>query len=275
MSMELIVSEFKKQEIQIKNYEDLNKELDENLKKYEGLVLTEDNRKDIASDKAKLNKLVKAIDDRRIALTKEYNEPIQLFINQCNTLKEKVLNVSNGLNEQIKAADLKELEEKKKEIKKLFDEIITNEYIKYENIYNEKWELKGSTLKKVEAEMKEINENFNTDIEAIKNLNSKNEAVLIKKYIETRNMSAVLQEEARIKELQEIKEKYEQEKEQERQKQLEVQTSTVTANFMNTPLVEEILHRGFEVWGTKEQIIALGEFMNQNNIKFKKIEGVK
>ena len=44
----------------------------------------------------------------------------------------------------------------------------------------------------------------------------------------------------------------------------------------NTYQAEEspqiLLKRTMEVWGTKEQIIALGNYMNQNGIKFRKVE---
>ena len=47
------------------NYEELKAALDANLKRYNGIIVTEDGIKDAKEDKAKLNALKKAIEDKR------------------------------------------------------------------------------------------------------------------------------------------------------------------------------------------------------------------
>ena len=74
MSFELIVSEIQPQEILIKNKEELKKELAANLEKY-NKVLTEETVKEGSSDRAKLNKLIDAIETKRKEIKNSCLEP--------------------------------------------------------------------------------------------------------------------------------------------------------------------------------------------------------
>ena len=168
-TMELVVSEIKKQEICITNFDELEKEITTNLKKYEGLVLTEENKSEIKDIKAKLNKLIKAIDRERIDKTKEYNEPLQKFIEQCNTLKSKVLEVSNTFDKQLKEAEEKEKQEKLEDIIKYFYENVGEykELIDFDKVFNEQWLNKTYSMKKVQMDIDHIFSKANMDLATI------------------------------------------------------------------------------------------------------------
>lgn len=167
--MELAVTEIKKQEICITNFDELEKEITTNLKKYEGLVLTEENKSEIKDIKSKLNKLIKAIDRERIDKTKEYNEPLQKFIEQCNTLKSKVLEVSNTFDKQLKEAEEKEKQEKLEEIIKCFDTKVGEyrELIDFDKVFQEQWLNKTYSMKKVQMDIDHIFSKTNMDIATI------------------------------------------------------------------------------------------------------------
>lgn len=167
--MELVVTEIKKQEIYITNFDELEKEIITNLKKYEGLVLTEENKSEIKDIKSKLNKLIKAIDRERIDKTKEYNEPLQKFIEQCNILKSKVLEVSGTFDKQLKEAEEKEKQAKLEEIIKYFDENVGEykELIDFDKIFQDQWLNKGYTIKKVQMDVDHIFSKTNMDLATI------------------------------------------------------------------------------------------------------------
>jgi hypothetical protein len=53
------------------NFDELKNELETGLKKYKGMVVSEDGIKDAKADRAKLNSLYKAIDDKRKEIKRE------------------------------------------------------------------------------------------------------------------------------------------------------------------------------------------------------------
>lgn len=271
MSMELVVSEIKKQNISITNYEQLDKEISENIKKYDGLVLTEDNKKEISAVKANLNKLAKAIDSERIAKTREYNEPLNTFITQCNALKQKVVTVSDKLNEQLKKDEERQKEEKKQRLIDFYKNKVEDlsNLVKFENVFNERMLNATHSEETACDEIVEFIAKVKGDLKIIEDL-KEYELLLKDYYLKCFDLSKTLQEKARLEG---------QKKAIEEQK---VKTSEVVQEI-NTNVVkrqidankEEQYHRTFEVWGSREQIIALGNFMNSNNIKFNKIEEEK
>ena len=61
------------------NFEELKAELSEKIKPYETLAVTEDDLKSAKSDKATLNKLKKALNDKKVEVKKEYISPLENF----------------------------------------------------------------------------------------------------------------------------------------------------------------------------------------------------
>ena len=68
------------------NFEEIKSYLAEQLASYRNLVYTEDNLKLAKADKAKLNKLKKALDERRKEIKKIYMEPYLILEGQIKEL---------------------------------------------------------------------------------------------------------------------------------------------------------------------------------------------
>lgn len=83
---------------EISNLEELRKWLIPKLEFYKSLVVTEDDIKSAKAEKASLNKLKKAIDDKRKEIKKAYLEPYQIIEEECRKLLEMI-------DEPIKAID--------------------------------------------------------------------------------------------------------------------------------------------------------------------------
>lgn len=104
------------------NHKDIEKELQENLAKYEGLTFTSDATSEIRSTLAELRKGKKAVDDYRKAVKKELNEPVKEFESKCKELDRYFEDVITPLDSQLKtfvererAEKLAKLEDAKKE----------------------------------------------------------------------------------------------------------------------------------------------------------------
>lgn len=273
--MELAVSEIKKQEICITNFDELEKEITTNLKKYEGLVLTEENKTEIKDIKSKLNKLIKAIDRERIDKTKEYNEPLQKFIEQCNTLKSKVLEVSNVFDKQLKEAEEKERQEKLEEIIKYFDTNVGEyrELIDFDKIFQEQWLNKTYSMKKVQMDIDHIFSKTNMDIATIDGqFKEENIRVQVKDfYYKNINQSTVLslaiQEGNRL--IESIKKITETENFSSKE---EVKITNPIQNVSKSEKNGQLFGRSFKVICDYEKLVKLNDFLVNNNYKFELIE---
>lgn len=108
------------------NFDELKGQLSERLENYKGLVVTEDNEREVTKDKAELNKLVKAIDDYRKNQKKEMSAPITEFENKCKELTSLVTNVVTPIADQLKVFEDARKEEKRTEVQRQVEKVIND-----------------------------------------------------------------------------------------------------------------------------------------------------
>lgn len=160
--MELRISEIQLPEQITFNYDELKQELTEKVSMYEALVYTEEQIKEAKADKAKLNKLKKALNDERIRREKEYMQPF-------NDFKAKINEIISIIDKPVALIDtqLKEYEEKRKQEKAVkVDEILKEAEKSLPDDmhipFDSKW-LNSS------VSMKSIKETIDARIEQVKN----------------------------------------------------------------------------------------------------------
>lgn len=155
------------------NFSELKENLETALADYQNRVYTEDMLDEAKADKAKLNKLKKAINDERIAREKEYMQPFAEFKAQAKELCDLIDTASTGIGEQLEAFENKRITEKKTVIKSIFDEVVSLypiDFLTLDKIYNDKWENKGTTAKAISKEITEICEKIVKDLEVIRKM---------------------------------------------------------------------------------------------------------
>lgn len=84
------------------NYEELKAELSQKLEQYKGLVYTEDQIKEAKADRAKLNALATAIDDKRKQIKKQCLQPYEQFEAQIKDLLAVIKEPVALIDSQIK-----------------------------------------------------------------------------------------------------------------------------------------------------------------------------
>ena len=89
------------------NYEELKKNLETALADYQNRIYTENTITEAKEDRAKLNKLKKAINDERISREKEYMQPFNEFKTQAKELCDLIDEASSGIGEQLNAFEKK------------------------------------------------------------------------------------------------------------------------------------------------------------------------
>lgn len=272
------------------NNEELKAAIAEKMEEYKGLVFTEETISEGKKDRANLNKLRGAIDDERKRVKKLCMEP-------CNRFEKEVKEVLALVDEQISAIDIqiKEVEqikreEKRKAVQELFESIGFQKFVTLEMIWDEKWLNASVALSKVENQMKETMYRIGEEVGTISRLPEFSfEAMEV--YKKTLDLTQAIKKGQELADIQKRKEEAlaRQKAEKERRKAEEAAAGKESENPEEaadthdapkkaeendyTRVVSEPVTRiDFRVWGTKEQILALRDYMKQNNLKFGKVE---
>ena len=124
------------------NYEAVKQWISDGLAAYEGRVYTEDTVAEAKRDRANLNKLSKAIEDKRKELKSVYLTPYNSFEAQAKELVAMIKKQSDAIDAQVKAYDQKRRDEKLEKIKtELYAPMIGDlaELVPYQRLHDPKW----------------------------------------------------------------------------------------------------------------------------------------
>ena len=121
------------------NSGEIKSELAPKLEFYKNLVVTEDSIKDAKSDRAKLNKLKSAFEDKRKEMKKICLAPYEKFEKECKEITSMIDEASNSIDVQVK--DCEEIKKQKKysEIEEYYNSLERPDYITLESVLNPKW----------------------------------------------------------------------------------------------------------------------------------------
>lgn len=186
------------------NFEELKAELSEKIKPYETLAVTEDDLKSAKSDRTTLNKLKKALNDKKVEVKKEYISPLESFEKQVKELVEIIDKGVNNIDAQVKDFEKKELDAKLKAIADFYVTEFPNYHkiLKLERIIPNKWQNKTCKLEAIEQEIRDKVFKFDNDIKVIKAMKLECEEQMLDAYVETLDMSAALQKKHEFEEMQ-------------------------------------------------------------------------
>ena len=106
------------------NFDDVKIVLQEYSEKYRGLVVTEENEKEMIDVKNELGRLEKEIDKYRLDNKKIMEKPIKEFEKKCKDLIEILKNVSNPIREQLSLFEENRKKQKEEEVKILVENVI-------------------------------------------------------------------------------------------------------------------------------------------------------
>lgn len=272
------------------NNEELKAAIAEKMKEYKGLVFTEETISEGKKDRANLNKLRGAIDDERKRVKKLCMEPCNRFEKEVKEVLALVDEQINAIDVQVKEVEQIKREEKRKAVQELFESIGFQKFVTLEMIWDEKWLNASVTLSKVENQMKETMYRIGEEVGTISRLPEFSfEAMEV--YKKTLDLTQAIKKGQELADIQKRKEEAlaRQKAEEERSKAEEAATGKESENPEEaadthdapkkaeendyTRVVSEpVMRIDFRVWGTKEQILALRDYMKQNNLKFWKVE---
>lgn len=281
------------------NYEDIKAEVLEKLKNYQNLVYTDDQIPEAKADKAKLNKLKEALDNKRKEIKKQCLMPYEKFEKQVKDILAIIDEPVALIDKQIKEYDEQKKATKRIEIEKIFASIEKPDFLKLESIFNEKWLNATFSLKKVTEEITSAINKTKEDLQTLEGL-TEYSFEAIEMYKTNLNINQALNQARYLVELAKRKAEEKEKKERERlaieqarkqeederekakQADLEIDTKEPQTSEQSDKLEPTIFETyedenierewiGFEVFVSMNEVLKIKEFFKSNNIEIRRV----
>lgn len=274
------------------NFSEVKAWVENGLKKYENIVYTEDTMTQAKKDRAELNKLSKALNDKRLEMKKKYLEPYEEFERQCKELTGMIDKQSAEIDAQVKEFENELKEQKLNEIKAIYEECVgeLKDLIPYERIHDKKWLNKTVTLPKIKDAIETVLSRTKTAFTAIDamGLDEKDTNRCKGVYVRTFDLADAIAEKDKIEAENRKLAEYEArkaaaseataDKTENKPAEPEKVTFAVTA-FPNqeSPAEQESeptdkpIQLDFRVWATAQQLNMLKAFLVNNGIKYGRV----
>lgn len=286
------------------NFEELKKEITEKAEMYGSLVYTDENIKEAKADRAKLNKFIKVLEDKRKDVKKMMLEPYTQFESQVKELVSIIGEANDNIASQVKAYTEKLREEKREKVKEIYDKAMSvegaegiAEILTFDRVFKESFLNSSTTFKSIVNEIEDLRDRVRHDLEVInadtgeyqfemkqaylKNLDM-TEAISVKQQFEENTRKKAEYEAKRKAEMEERKAREEAEAQKVvqagKQVVVEQQSEETQQEVEATKIVEATVTEerkftvSFKVYGTQKQLRELKEFLTSNNIEYGPIQ---
>ena len=269
----------------IEDYDQLKAKVLEDVSVFKGIIISEDTLEEAPKWRAELNKKAKRISDFRIAFEKDFKKRIEKSTSQLKELASFYADASSNIDVQVKEFDEKRKQEKNAAIGKIYEDCIEDmrEFLPLEKLYNDKWGNKGFSLADIEKEIKSRVATTKDSIEAIQTLGTKYESQMISAYLARFDMSDALKKKAELEQIDAEMERRRKAAEEEairKQAEADAQAAVENATVVpieeeeepKEPIVKEQEYRlAFEVFGNKEELTSLCNFIRENGYRYKRL----
>lgn len=284
------------------NNEELKAEIAEKMQEYKSLAFTEETIKEAKADRAKLNKLRTAFEDERKRIKKLCMAPYDEFEKQVKELIALIDEPIRLIDSQIKEVEEQRRVEKKGKVLEFYESTIGSlrGVLPFEKVFRPEYLNATKSMKSITEEIQSLINRVNADLDTIEGFGSKYELQIKDAYLRTLDLSTAMQEKARLEEV----ERRLAERRQEEQRRAEEKAARVAAEVQSKSQMEQavdaqnaqpevqaeksegekeitqqsekqepkLFQMDFRVWGTKEQLMGLRQYMIDNKIKFGKVE---
>lgn len=282
------------------NNEELKAEIAEKMQEYTSLVFTEDTIKEAKADRAKLNKLRTAFEDERKRIKKLCMAPYDAFEKQVKELIALIDEPIRLIDGQIKEVEEQRKVEKKGEILEFYESVIGSlkGILPFDRVFRQEYLNVSKSMKSIKDEIQALIDRVNSDLDTIEGFGSKHELQIKDVYLKTLNLSVAMQEKARLDEVERSLAERKQREEQQAAERAAAAIATQNAGEQEQAVEDtaaqaeqentaeksadavqqekkqdpELFQMDFRVWGTKDQLMGLRQYLIKNKIKFGKVE---
>lgn len=284
------------------NFDELKAELETRLEKYEGLAYTDETIQDAKKDRATLNNFTKALSAKRIEIKKRCLAPYDAFEAKIKELTAMVDEPVKAIDKQVKGYEERKRTEKAKAIQAYWDAQESNvkTLVSLDRIFNPKWNNVGYALTKIEDEITAFFEKVELELDTIEELGPEFKDQVTDVYLRDFNLANALAEDKRLKEQKAKQEEYRRQQEEAKKKREQEEAEAKAAAAQEAaqapqeqpaeepapePQPEPVKARthavahkpvtltiDFRVEGTGEQFAGLRRYLEENGIKYSRIE---
>jgi hypothetical protein len=185
----------------------IEEEVELKLSKIEGVVYDLESISIAKADKSELNKLAKALNQKRIDIEKEFMNPFTQFKAKVKSITDRIKSVSNEVDVQVKAVEQREKESRIENVLDIFMvELKKFAFdITIDLILNEKWYNKISD-KEISNGIQHALMTIENDLKVITNLNSEFEQELTERYLHDLNLPITIEYKSTLERAKEVAE---------------------------------------------------------------------
>ena len=248
----------------------------ETLERYTPENYSEENVEQAKADRAILNKAAKELNDRRIQIERDWNAPLQEFKSIIGDTVKMISEGSAKIDAVVKGVESKAKAEKRAAIEELWERKgIT--LLPLSKLWDDRWLNKTKRLPAVEKEIGEKLLKIETELDTLAAVDTEDGEVIRAYYLDCLDLQCTIAYSATLKanrqRLQEEQARRQAEAEAQATREAYVAPTAApapTTHEAHEAVIPEVLERTMVVRGTREQLIALAEFMNAEGIWFKK-----
>ena len=258
----------------------LGKYVDEQLEGIDTLECNETNKTMVKNKRTEINNTLKVLEEKRKEIKSKILQPYEMFNSKYEeTTKNKLENASQMLGRKINEIEIRQKEEKENELREFYQEYIKKYNLETMNIPFERVGLNitlSNSMKSLKGEIVVFTETISNDLKLIDLEEYKDEIMIeYKQTLDFANskMNVVtrhrlMEEERKRREALAEQLKQEQQIVETVEEVLEEEIIAPVDVDVTTDDVEEEFTLTFTVQGTKQQLLKLKQFLNEEGLKY-------
>lgn len=268
------------------NNEEIKAELKEKLELYKNLIYTDEQISEAKADRAKLNKFVTALEDKRKELKKTCLAPYEKFEKQVKELVFMINEPIALIDTRVKAFEVEKKEKKLEEIKEYYAGLGTD-FPTFEQLYNPKWLNASVSMASIKKDIDTRLGEINKELEILENL-EKYSFEAIFEYKKNLDLSMAMSKANELRQIEEEKRKREMLEQLENSNKDKIENEETGLNTTDTSAEIKIEQEntslrpsigagdiarkwiGFEAYLSKEEVSELANFFKSRNIKLRR-----
>lgn len=270
------------------NHEEAKAYTLQKAQEYQSIAYTDADKSAMKADRAQINKFVSAMEDERKRVKAFYNEPYEKFNAQVKEVLQPMRDTIQLIDQGLDEIEQKYREEKTELCRKYYDRHIGDlkELLPFERTIREEYYKRAFKENKLEQAYMDFFGRIREELKALEELPERFRDKAVLEYMKSFSLSDALREGKRLEEMEKVMEerRLAQAREEEARKAAQaLQAKNVPDAPAEPPEPEKqeapeeeqpepVLFLDFRVWGTREQLMRLRQYLIDNGLKFGKVE---
>ena len=270
------------------NHEEAKAYTLQKAQEYQSIAYTDADKSAMKADRAQINKFVSAMEDERKRVKAFYNEPYEKFNTQVKEVLQPMRDTMRLIDQGLDEIEQKYREEKTELCRKYYDRHIGDlrDLLPFERTIREEYYKRAFKENKLEQAYMDFFGRIREELKALEELPERFRDKAVLEYMKSFNLSDAIREGKRLEEMEKVMEERrlaQAREKEERQAAQALQAENVPAAPAEAPEPETqeppaednpdpILYLDFRVWGTREQLMRLRQYLIDNGLKFGKVE---